>query len=271
MIIHNHRILILCKTYPSPSAKYVETSCVAGMDENGRLMRLFPVPFRLVAEEQQFRKWQWIRARVRKATDDHRLESYRISVDTIEIEGEPLPTRNEWRERRQAIAAVPVFEDFADLEAARVSQNVTLGLLRPSRLMDLQITKATTADWSEDEIAKLMQAQRQASLFDQDEEQSSLKRLKKIPYDFHYLYAGRDGKVVKHKLVDWEAGALYWNIHRKPNWQALFRQKYLEEFSTKDVMFLMGTIHRFPDQWLIVSVLYPPKPPAEVAGQGSLF
>lgn len=35
------RLLILCKTYPSPSAKYVETSCVAGMDENGRLIRLF--------------------------------------------------------------------------------------------------------------------------------------------------------------------------------------------------------------------------------------
>ena len=30
------RILILCKTYPSPSAKYAETSCVAGMDEEGK-------------------------------------------------------------------------------------------------------------------------------------------------------------------------------------------------------------------------------------------
>ena len=45
------RILILCKTYPSPSAKYAETSCVAGMSEAGRLIRLYPVPFRLVADE----------------------------------------------------------------------------------------------------------------------------------------------------------------------------------------------------------------------------
>lgn len=271
MIIHNHRILILCKTYPSPSAKYVETSCVAGMDESGRLLRLFPVPFRLVAEEQQFRKWQWIRARIRKASDDRRPESYRISVDTIEVDGEPLPTRNEWRERRQAIASVPVYDIFADLDDARRTQHVTLGLLRPGQLVDLHITKAATTDWSEDEIAKLMQAERQGTLFDQDTEQRSLRLLKKIPYDFHYLYMGSDGKVVRHKLVDWEAGALFWNIHRKPNWQALFRQKYLEEFSTKDVMFLMGTIHRFPDQWLIVSVLYPPRPLAEAAGQGSLF
>ncbi|MGY0201335.1 hypothetical protein [Leptothrix sp. BB-3] len=46
----SQRILILCKTYPSPSARYVETSCVAGMSEDGRLIRLFPVPFRLVDE-----------------------------------------------------------------------------------------------------------------------------------------------------------------------------------------------------------------------------
>lgn len=36
------RILILCKTYPSPSGKHVETSCVAGMEEGGQLIRLFP-------------------------------------------------------------------------------------------------------------------------------------------------------------------------------------------------------------------------------------
>ena len=84
------RILILCKTYPSPSTKHVETSCVAGMDESGQLIRLFPVPFRLVTDDQQFKKWQWITARVRKATEDHRPESFRISVDTIETQGQPL-------------------------------------------------------------------------------------------------------------------------------------------------------------------------------------
>lgn len=60
------RILILCKTYPSPSAKYTETSCVAGMDEDGNLIRLYPVPFRLITEDQQFAKWQWIEALIEK-------------------------------------------------------------------------------------------------------------------------------------------------------------------------------------------------------------
>ncbi|WP_245961234.1 hypothetical protein [Neopusillimonas maritima] len=39
------RILILAKTYPSPSAQYVETSCVAGISQDGSMRRLYPVPF----------------------------------------------------------------------------------------------------------------------------------------------------------------------------------------------------------------------------------
>jgi hypothetical protein len=46
------RILILCKTYPSPSGKHVEMSCVAGMEQDGRLVRLFPIPFRLIDDDK---------------------------------------------------------------------------------------------------------------------------------------------------------------------------------------------------------------------------
>ncbi|MFV5214616.1 hypothetical protein ACLIIZ_12915 [Azonexus caeni] len=274
MLAERKTVLILCKTYPSPSASYVETSCVAGMEHTGKLIRLFPVPFRLVSDEQQFRKWQWITARVRKTREDNRPESHRISVDTIELLGEPLSPRNEWGERRQAIAPLQIFTSFAALDAARETRGISLGLLRPQRLIDLLITSADTPEWTPEEKAKLMQAQTQGSLFDQHDEQKSLKLLKKLPFDFHYVYACESDGIVtthKHKLVDWEAGALFWNVHRKQDWQKLFRQKYLVEFSTKDLLFLMGTIHRFPKQWLIVGVIYPPKPLAAQAGQGELF
>ena len=268
------KVLILCKTYPSPSAKHIETSCVAGMDETGKLIRLFPVPFRLVADAQQFKKWQWIKARIKKSNDDHRPESHRISVDTIEVLGEPLSTRNAWEERRIAVNSVEVFESFSALEEARKTRGVTLAFLKPSRLADLSITKASSDTWSEDDIAKLMQAQNQGSLFDELAEQRSLKLLKKLPYDFHYHYEcdGPDGVMLhKHKLVDWEAGALYWNVHRRPDWQEAFRQKFLNDFAQRDLLFLMGTIHRFPDQWLIVSTLYFPTLPPEVVDQQRLF
>jgi len=270
----HRRILILCKTYPSPSARYVETSCVAGMDEDGRLVRLFPVPFRLVADDRQFKKWQWIRARVRRAQDDARPESHRLSVDTILLDGEPLPTHDHWAARRDAMKDVPVFDSFEALDAARETDGVTLGLVRPSCLLGLDITPADNPDWTEDEKLTLLQEQQQGTLFDLKEERRSLTTLKKLPYDFHYRYECQtDGGTAefRHKLVDWEVGALYWHVHRQENWQAAMRQKFVTEFRDRDVLFLMGTIHRFPKQWLIVSVLYPPKLPDALARQQSLF
>lgn len=77
----------------------------------------------------------------------------------------------------------------------------------------------------------------------------------------------------RHKIVDWEIGALYWNVERKHGtaWEAPLRAKFEPQFASKDLMSLMGTIHRFPDQWLIVSVIYPPKLQPGTRVQGSLF
>jgi hypothetical protein len=43
------------------------------------------------------------------------------------------------------------------------------------------------------------------------------------------------------------------------DWQTPFRKKLDRELLQRDLMFLMGTLHRFPEQWLIVSLIYPPK------------
>lgn len=244
------------------------------MTEDGRLVRLFPVPFRLVEDEQQFRKWQWITARVRRAQDDARPESHRLSVDTIQLDGEPLATRDHWVARRDAIKTVAVFDSFADLEAARESHGVTLGLVRPARLLGLDITPVEHPDWTDDERAKLLQEQQQGSLFDAVEDQRALKTLKKLPFDFHYRYVCETAAGTtehRHKLVDWEAGALYWKVRHRPDWQVAFRQKFTTGFGDRDLLFLMGTIHRFPKQWLIVSVLYPPRLPDVLARQQPLF
>src|ERR1035437_8131869 len=121
------RILILCKTYPSPSSKYAETSCVAGMTEDGQLIRLYPVPFRLVSDEQQFRKWQWIEARIEHAYNDRRIESHRIFVDTIQCDSEPLRAGKEgWPHRMELLSKLPVFQDLDAVEEARQANGAPL-------------------------------------------------------------------------------------------------------------------------------------------------
>jgi hypothetical protein len=271
------RVLILCKTYPSPSAKYAETSCVAGMTEDGQLIRLYPVPFRLVSDDQQFKKWQWITARFEKARDDHRPESHRVFVDTIECDAEPLPAGKQgWPHRAELLSKLPVFSDFAEIERSRQAGGATLALLRPTRIVGLDIKKADNPVWTDEEKTKLLGLQQQTELFDEVEEGKQIRLLEKLPFDFHYRYeCDVDGQTFsyRHKLVDWEIGALYRTVRRQHGdaWEAPFRAKLEQDLPSKDLQFLLGTIHRFPGQWLLISVMYPPKQPAENPHQAGLF
>ncbi len=80
---HEETLLILTKTYPSPSSKYRETSCVAAINDKDQMRRLFPIPYRLLTDSQQFARWEWVRARITKAGDDHRPESFKVDIDSI--------------------------------------------------------------------------------------------------------------------------------------------------------------------------------------------
>ncbi len=269
------RMLILCKTYPSPSSAYVETSCVAAMEENGSLIRIYPMPFRLVDDNKQFKKWQWVTARVEKSRKDHRAESHKIFVDTIECESSPLSTKHHWKERQEHLKNITCFDTFDGLENARFAENKTLGLLRPANIIALDITPTANKDWTKGEKDKLLQLQQQGDLFDATDH-ASINTLRKLPHEFHFRYickAGGRSTEYRHKIVDWEIGALYWNVRRKHggNWEQPFRDKIERQLPKYDLQFLMGTIHRFPDQWLIVSLIYPPKLQAAEHYQASLF
>lgn len=51
----------LVKAYPALSTKYGEVSCAAGVEmttHGPRWIRLYPVPFRPLDDDQQFRKYQ---------------------------------------------------------------------------------------------------------------------------------------------------------------------------------------------------------------------
>jgi hypothetical protein len=254
----SEELLILTKTYPSPSANYRETTCVAAINGTGELRRLFPVPYRLLDGDARFKKWEWIRARISRTDKDHRPESRRIDADSIERPGIIVEAkRGNWSERLKWIEPL-VVESFAALETRRQATGQTLGFLRPMRLVKLEITRLKDSDWTEADKVKLSQD----GLFDSEE----IKRrapLRKLPFDFHYHYES-GGKMEKHKLVDWEVGALYWHCfhaYGAAGWEAKFRLRLETEFSQKDLLFLLGTIHRFPDQWLIVGFVYPPKQP----------
>src|SRR5438874_902026 len=96
------RALIVVRAYPTPAKSGVEVSCSAAITDKGEWLRLFPVPYRFLSQDQRFRKYQWIEAAVTKAKD-HRPESYKLKPDSIKILSDPLPTTSGWRERKALV------------------------------------------------------------------------------------------------------------------------------------------------------------------------
>lgn len=93
------KALIVVRTYPTPAKTGAEVSCTAAITDKGEWLRLFPVPWRYLAAEHQFRRYQWVEVTVTKA----RPESYKLTQNGIRILTDPLPLVNDWRARREVI------------------------------------------------------------------------------------------------------------------------------------------------------------------------
>ena len=86
----------------------------------------------------------------------------------------------------------------------------------------------------------------------------------KLPYSFSYRLEDAVGKRSELQVLDWEAGALYWNCLRSAagdEERALgkVRLKYFDEFMKTDLHFFLGTTQQFhfvaPNPWVIIGVL----------------
>lgn len=263
-MLHKERLLILAKTYPTPSSRYIETSCIAALNSNGEMRRIYPVPFRYVSDQQQFNKWQWITAGIEKSRDDHRPESYRIDVSSIE-KGERVDTSNgRWSSRYNLLDKLPHFNSVREINELPDDQRCTLALIKPRGVMELEIVKGE-AEWTQEELDKLRQGYIQGSLFDNvGDANKEIAELKKIPFRFYYHYEIDEPgptQVERLMITDWEAGALYLNCvaSHGEQWEKPFRAQYEAFIDSKDLHFLVGTVHRFPNQWLLISVIYPPR------------
>lgn len=116
----------------------------------------FPVPFRLITKDQQFKKRQWIRAKVEKARKDHRAESLTIKVDTIDG-GEVVLPGKDWAERRRLLSPLKVYQYFDEVDAEQRNSGISLAMLKPSRILALEIERLSNPEWTEEELAKLEQ------------------------------------------------------------------------------------------------------------------
>ncbi len=256
------RILITVRTYPTPATKSLETSCTGGITSEGQWIRLFPMPYRHLKEDQKFSKYQWIEARVQKARSDTRVESYNPDRDSIRPVSEVLSSDHEWRARKQYVFPLKS-RSLCELKRLRdANGEPTLGLFKPAKIKRLKI-ESDAPDWTPQQ----KQVLQQLHLFDTEPKEE----LEKIPFRFSYEFVCDDPNCSHHEMIctDWEMSELYRKLRQSHGaaWEAPFRQKYGQEMIYKlDTHFYVGTVHQYPETWIIVGVFYPLP-----VKQGSLF
>jgi hypothetical protein len=249
------KALIVVRTYPIPAKTGVEVSCTVAITDKNEWLRLYPVPYRFLDFDKRFRKYQWIEVEVAKGSDA-RPESYVPNIKSIKVFGEPLPTANEWRARKEIVYPLRS-ESLCQLQRERdANKYPTIGFFRPKLIKELRISPAEPM-WTQSQLDML----RQGTLFDNP----PLAQLEKLPYNFHYLFDCAEEGCKGHALgcTDWEMGQSYrkWTREYGEDWEEKFRQRYeTEMIERNDTHFYVGTIHQHPHRWIIIGLFYPPKP-----------
>lgn len=252
-------VLVTVKAYPNPSKTLAEAACIAGIDRNHRWVRLYPVPFRDLEDEQQFQKYQWIRVRARKAQSDARPETYRPDLASIQVLGDPLPTANAWATRREAVLPACTGSLCALLEAQKAEQT-SLGVFKPAEVIDFTWEAESSPTWTAEELSLLTQQ----DLFMTRER----KLLDKVPYTFRYKFRCADcrAKNPHHtKIVDWELAQQYRRLARsEPTVEDALRklrENWLGNLcgAERDTHLFVGNMQAHPGSFLVLGVFWPPK------------
>jgi len=258
------KVLILVKTYPQISRKHVETVCTAGLTEDGKWVRLYPIPFRKLEYEQQYKKFEWMNVPLVRNTDDFRPETYRPHMSEMK-RGDFVKN---WDERRQIIFSnTPVFSNLTTLIAQAKSDKVSLAIFKPTGIVDFKVEN-TERDWPQDRLECIRAMSKQGTFFQTPEELArEFEVVKKVPYKFSYTFKDDEGRPSTMMIADWEIGMLYWNCFEQYKDEQVatekVKQKYFGEFLKKDVYLFLGTTKEHhntaPNPFIIVGVMAPPR------------
>lgn len=250
-------ILIVVKTYPEISTKYTETVCTAGiLADTKTLVRLYPIRFRYLEGKQQFKKYQWIKADIDKATADPRPESYNIDPNSIKL-GEIMLAGKSWEERcAWLLNENTVFPSVEALRAAQENNRTSLGIVRPKAVNRVIIRMRDEKEVA-GAIAKKDSVVKQLDFFEEK------KDLYILPIKIMIEFSCDDPKCSGHRMsiLDWEFGQLYRKVFNSDNWQKKIKAKIIDEIcgETRDTHIILGNMVGYPQTFCVLGFFWPPK------------
>lgn len=250
------KVLVTVKAYPNPSKKYGETICVAGIDlKNNKWIRLYPIPFRDLDDEKKFKKYNIIEVKVKRPSDDKRLESFKVDIDTIKVV-DFLDTKDKW-ERRKDIVLPTVDKSMCEILQKSEKEDKSLGMFRPKNIDFVWgESRAKNQDAREACYAQLSFLNKQKNAPEV------------IPYDFRYRFFCDNEPLCQghnYSIIDWEIVQAYRDWRWKYKSESILLEKIKERWLTRicssknDVYFFAGNLKRFRDKFMILGVFYPQK------------
>ena len=260
--IPNAKVLITVRTYPLPNTSHGEIVCTAGLLEDGKWIRIYPIRYR-TQQNISLKKYSWININLTKIITDKRPETYRPKIDIEQNFKilEWIDTSNNWSKRKFFVLK-ELFYSFDQLIGlARGKQLKSLATIKPKEIIDFEIEK-TDREWKQ----SWQSLWGQLDCFDNVKAESLIR---KIPFKFYYKFITEDRKIRRLEIEDWEIGELYWKCFEKTNNEEdalkLIKQKYYNEFvENKDLYFFVGTNYTWHmknahNPFMIIGLFYPPK------------
>lgn len=249
------RVLITVKAAPNPSAAYGETVCVAALRldlESPGWVRLYPINFRDLDSDAQFKKYDIVSISARPARGDPRVESWRPDVGSLRKQDHLPP----WNRRR------PHVEPYIEDSMCQVLQAVrdyppakSLALVRPKEVLDVDIEPHP--GWTTDEQAKIDAYVSQISMFGEDRTPLEAPRFKGW-----YRYRCHESGCRTHRqgILDWEFAALQRHLRGGAAEVAeALKAKYLGMCSRNHhvVAFYVGNQAKRQQTFSVLGVYYP--------------
>jgi hypothetical protein len=243
----NDEAFVLVKAAPRLSQSRGEIVCCAGIDRDGKWVRLYPVSFRQLGDAQKFHRWDHIKYRWSKpkATHDRRQESRRVDPQSIEI-----LSRLKEADRNPLIARCVVTSLDRELEGGR-----SLALLKPE-ILDFWAVRRSPEEFAKRE-RDLALLRAQDDMFAPASATSFLPT-RTCPYEFHYRYRD-DDRVKEGTCQDWETEQTFFaRLKELASEQAAVDwvlHKFGEEYPRLGMGLAMGTHSRRSEQWLINGII----------------
>jgi hypothetical protein len=196
------RVLILGSTYPSYSRTHREVACTGGLLEDGRLVRLHPIPRRHLEGEQSFKAWQWIHVDMCRYEKDPRPESYRIRVETLHAK----ETVTDDEERRHLLRHSRfLFPSVENLLARQTVEGTSLGIVMPREIRNVRLGHKG-AQKEEEWRAREAEVRSQPDLFE-----GTPWKIDYVPRTFEVSFVCDEEGCLGHtmQLQDWGIHELY--------------------------------------------------------------